>query len=87
MLEDLGPEGDGDLVRSGEVVTGINDEGLFLDIWVYSSFPGGSGALYARISGRDSCKGRSRDVKRKEDDEEDLGIWVDEWDVLGLCIG
>ena len=87
MLDDRGPEGYGDLVCVGEVVKGMNDEGLFLDMWVYSSFSGGSGALYARISGKDSCKGRSRDVKRKEDDEDDLGIWAEEGDVPGLCIG
>ena len=56
---------------AGGVVTGTKDEGLFREMWVYSSLSGGSGALFARMRGIESWKGRRSEVNRKVDDDFD----------------
>ena len=55
----------------GGVVIGTKEDGLFREIWVYSSFSVGCGALLVRINGNESWNGRSNEVKRNDDDDDD----------------
>jgi hypothetical protein len=83
-LEERGPDKEGSLTGGGRVATGTKEDGLFREMWVYSSLSGGSGALCVRINGNESWNGRRSDVKRKDDDADDLGSPCGETDVCRL---